>query len=347
MITKISATIPHRAPPCLPVVVIVDAQNVRGQAREVLGSPRLPTVPGIRTALQPFGFDAVEIYVGIGTRAAGSNSQALHREIGKNLEYARSITKDGGRILNGALRDNSSGGLRNFEEKLVDVLCGIQVARSAYAIRHEGHPARAIVILSKDMDLDPAAHFSEHLAVPVVTAATSVINNRPGIRWLLLGEQEMLSMVGRDGQYCGSSRRNEIAEYAWKRYGRNYDWQVLNPERRHGRVDVLLRHASGVAGLASSRLFGNRQPPRGQVVRLHPTGVDLGERGKDFPLLELGVDGMASPCSTLRTATVTARISPTTAEACFPGSTDPINIDIPRDGILVGATLLVKQVQGR
>ncbi|WP_239335768.1 hypothetical protein, partial [Frankia sp. CiP3] len=226
------------------------------------------------------------------------------------------------------------------------MLCGMQVAHSAYAIRHERHPARAIVVLSKDMDLDPAADFADRLGVPVVTSATSGVNNRSGIRWLLLGEREILDMVGRDGQYCGSSRRNEVVAFAWRRHSRNYSWQVLHPERRHGNVHILVRHTCGVAGLASARLFGGQPPQRGHTVSLYPTGVDLGTRGRDFPLLELGTDRTALPCTTLRTATVVARTSPTTVEVGFPGSRTPTDVDIPRDGVLVGTTLLVKQVQG-
>lgn len=75
--------------------MIVDAQNVRGQAREVLGSPRLPNVSGIRTALQSLGFDAVETYIGIGTRAVRNKTPELRREVARNVEYARSVLKDG------------------------------------------------------------------------------------------------------------------------------------------------------------------------------------------------------------------------------------------------------------
>jgi hypothetical protein len=52
----------------VPVLVVVDTWNLRGQCRDLLGEGRFPSVDGIRRGLTAFGFDALHIYETVHTR---------------------------------------------------------------------------------------------------------------------------------------------------------------------------------------------------------------------------------------------------------------------------------------
>lgn len=326
----------------IPAVVVVDAMNVKGLIREVIGIPRLPDVDGIRAAVKAFGFKASEVHIAIATESTGRRTSDVLKAVDQNKGYADRVRRSGAGVLEGKLRDNTErGGPRNFEEKLVDVLCAVQVARTAHAIATGQSSAKAIIILSKDMDLSPATNFAEELGVPVFTAAPSVLDRRPE-PFLLLGERELNLMAGRPQGVVGSGRRNAVAQTAWDPPTRLSSWTVLSPLRRDGTLMIQFCDANGIGGICPADNFTTR-PEGNTSVSLAAQTADVGQRGRDYPLLRLGsVIGTRS--GTLDEAEVLERSRPTQAQIVVRGA--KATIETPRDGVLVGDRVLVTNVQG-
>jgi len=326
----------------IPAVVVVDAMNVKGLIREVIGTPRLPDVNGIRAAVKAFGFKASEVHVGVATEATGRQTAAVLRAVDENKSYADRVRRNGAVVLEGKLRDNTEpGGPRNFEEKLVDVLCAVQVARTAHAIATGCSPAKAVIILSKDMDLSPATKFAEELGVPVFCAAPSVLDRRPE-PFLLLGERELHLMAGKFPGAVGGSRRNAVADTAWNPPTRLSSWTVLSPLRRDGTEMIQFRDANGIGGICPVDQFSTR-PERNTSLSLAAHTADVGQRGRDYPLLRLAPVLAGARSGTLDEALVLERSRPTQAQIEVRGLR--ATIETPRDGVLVGDRILVKNVQ--
>jgi hypothetical protein len=327
----------------IPAVVVVDAMNVKGLIREVIGIPRLPDVDGIRAAVKAFGFKASEVHIAVATESTGRRTSDVLKAVDENKGYADRVRRSGAGVLEGKLRDNTErGGPRKFEEKLVDVLCAVQVARTAHSIATGRSSAKAIIILSKDMDLSPATNFAEELGVPVFSAAPSVLDRRPE-PFLLLGERELNLMAGRPQGVVGSSRRNAVAQTAWDPPTRLSSWTVLSPLRRDGTEMIQFCDANGIGGICPSVIFTSR-PERNTSLSLAAQTADVGQRGRDYPLLRLAsvVAGVRS--GTVDEAQVLERTRPTQAQIEVRGV--KVTIETPRDGVLVGDRVLVKNVQG-
>jgi hypothetical protein len=294
----------------VPAAVVVDSRNLRGQAGDVLGHPAHASVPGVERALQRYGFSLVEAYFGIATTGAGAKqSEELRRKISFNQDRAVHIEKDErGHILAGRLveRDGVT------EEKLVDVLCALQIARLATAIREGRQSARAVVVISEDIDISPAYDLAEELGVPTYAAANQTVHTRRH-RWIVLGDDALLDMCGRPGQRTGHEIRGDFVELVLGTAPVTMRARYVDGARRV----VVFDHSSGAQGVvpvsAMSRSF-----VRGAVFNLYAHGVDLGRNRNEFPRLHLGISRpAASPTDLVRTTVV--RISgPTTVSVRMP-----------------------------
>ncbi|WP_084958880.1 hypothetical protein [Thermoactinospora rubra] len=322
--------------PLIPATVIIDSRNLAGQAAEVLGARRYPTVPGVEAALRMYGFAAHQVIAAVATRADGGAGTWLAREIRRNCDYAQRIEDAGGHVLRGYLREKFG----RPEEKQVDVLCARAIASAAYAARHEGSPSRAIVLLSKDADLTPMSEFAHTLDVPVYFAAPSVVHNRNLDHWLLLGQAALAVMTEARGT-VGHGLRDQIARLAFERWDRPYDWTVSGFATRQGREVVQLRNAAGVPGTVPLAEFGGCRPAPRSVHRLYPAGVDLGERNAEFPWVALARCAPAVRDPNLLKVKVVERIGPTLVSVDLPGGPRGVKVDVPVDNVAVGRAIVV------
>ncbi|MEO3859934.1 hypothetical protein [Acrocarpospora sp. B8E8] len=289
----------------IPAVAIIDSRNLAGQAEEVLGARRYPGVSGVRQALELYGFAVGKVIAAVGTRASGSSSR-LSAALTLNQDFAARFRNEGGEILEGYLRDSYN----KMEEKQVDVLCARAIADEAYASRHEASPSKAIVLISKDSDLTPMFSFAKRLGVPVYAAATSGVDRRGDIDWILLGEAAIRIMTAARGSW-GHDVRDQVSALAFLQWGKPYRWSVTGVVRRKGQDVVKLRHRTGIYGSALIQEFGGIKPAKATKHDLYPIGVDLGERGREFPLVMLSKSGVGGCASNLREAVVAERVSPT------------------------------------
>lgn len=321
----------------IPASVIIDSRNLAGQAKEVLGKPRYPSVAGVREALAAYGFAVEKVIAAVATRSQGNaaRSPRVSKALQINCDFAERIRADGGVVAEGYLRDDYGP----MEEKQVDVLCARAIADEAYAVRHAASPARAIVLLSKDADLIPMFSFAHDLGVPVYAAASSTVHDRRLDHWLLLGQAALCTMTGMRGM-VGHGLRDRVAEFALRRWDRHYSWTVVGTVHRSGVELVRLLHSCGVQGIASLAEFGGRAPAHGSVHALYPAGIDAGEWRRELPELALVAVPPTRPSPELTTAVVIGRIGPTRAEIRLANGVIE-RLEIPVDNMCIGREILV------
>ncbi|MGH8908373.1 MAG: hypothetical protein ACRD0K_18155, partial [Egibacteraceae bacterium] len=117
-------------------------RNVIHQAEDVLGYRCKPTVAGVIDALSLYGYDVLEVHVGLAL-AREMDREALSGSHAENLAYLRTV--EAHPRVPRELHRRPDG---RVEEKMVDVACAVEVARHATLIRQSRSPFRAIVMLS-------------------------------------------------------------------------------------------------------------------------------------------------------------------------------------------------------
>jgi hypothetical protein len=259
--------------------VIVDSRNVRGQSRKVFGHGRQVSVGGIRRALTLYGFEVVEVYVGLATRtSAASPSTRLKANLEANRKYREQLERAGAVVLNGNLVER--GG--NLEEKQVDVLCALRVADVADRIREGTSRARCIVVLSEDMDLMPAYEFAERRGVKAYAAAYDTVHQRPDQReWILLSQEALRHICDPPGRRYGSALRDSLAAIVTSDAHVSAQWKVVAPRMDDGQA--LLSSNTGAQGLWRPA----RTLAKGERVSLYVTGVQMDPVAGRFPYLQL------------------------------------------------------------
>jgi hypothetical protein len=307
----------------VPAVVVVDTWNVRGQCYDLLGERRFPSVDGIRRGLGAYGFEVLHVYAAAAVdRQPGGVSAALEQRLAMTDRFAAAVeAHPRGTVLRGRIAERDGVP----EEKLVDVLCALRVLRCATEISTGRTPARAVVVLSEDIDLSPSYEMAAELGVPVYAAANETVHTRPG-SWLVLGDAAMIDFCGRaEGATQGCQRRAALVTQL-RTAGTARTWKPRHIEAGQ----QVLRHRTGIEGTWSGRSSG--------PVSLYPAGVDLGRRRQGFPRLRLA-DHPARPAE-LTEATVVQWSQPTRVEVVYDDGRVR-TVDAAPGGLLSGMRTLV------
>jgi hypothetical protein len=262
-----------------PALAVVDSRNVVGAATQLLGHELKPTVEGVVRALKSYGFEALEVHVGLAV-PRGRDRRELAVQFVENETYRKAIEASArGSALVGELHAKQGG---KIEEKIVDVYCAVDIVKTAIEISRNESKYEAIVVLSQDIDLRPAYEFADSIGVPVYVGAQSVVQYRSE-PFLMIGEHSIRTMCD-PAVLCGHPLRSAIAHLA--NSGQTSTWTVLRySSRRRG---MLLCNAHNVLGIARGSNFGGP----GASVELEAVGVDFGgDDENQFPLLECATPG--------------------------------------------------------
>lgn len=294
----------------VPALVIVDSRNVWGSFKSAFGIGRQVRVPGVAAALAAYGFEAREVHVAIGTRDGGKGapSRRLQAALTANQQYASNIDNDPmGSVLHGRLVERDG----DMAEKLVDVQCAIQIARSAVRIQSGQTDAKAIVVLSEDMDLIPAYAFAQELGVPIYAASHATVDTRPDCQWLLLTEGVLAAACSRQlGRYYGHALRRQILNLAAAIPNAELSFKVVAYDQP-GRT-LYLSHNSGAQAVCRSPQ--GIATAKGSQVRLHLTGLEHTTGAGDFPHLTVSQSAPATGPADLIEGTVLRWATPTRIE---------------------------------
>lgn len=239
---------------------IVDSRNVFHQAAEAIGVPACPTVPGVRAAMTRFGFNVTAVHVGLALPRA-RDQQDLSRQHATNDAYRLQVLADGGEVLLGELHKKSGGVV---EEKMVDCACCVRITRYVDEIANNRSNVQAILVLSKDIDLQPAVDYAVASGVPIYVAALDVVQRRAH-PYVLLGPHAYGEITQVPGVGGGHGHRESLATLLHA--GQLQHWTVRGRGDRH-----RLEHASGVMGRAAA---GVPLPSSGASLSLHPVDVDF------------------------------------------------------------------------
>ena len=322
--------------PLTPVVVVVDSRNVWGASRRQFGVGKRIVVEGVRAALRPYGFEPIDVFVGIAsTTSVKHPSPRLARDVDANAAFAASVNANPfGHALVGKLVERRG----DLQEKLVDVLCAMQIARSAHEIATGQSRAQAIVVLSEDMDLIPSYQFAQDLHVPIYAAANATVETRLDASWLLLGDRGLrMSCERASGRFYGLRLRQEISAWLTAETPRSMTFRVRPGESK--KSFLRLTHNSGAIGIW-------RDPPPeadrsiGAAHEVRVVGLDPASSGRDFPVVTLSQEPGPWPPAGLVTAIVREWDTPTHVVVMPPtGPTQGLNATIgsllPGDRVLV------------
>jgi hypothetical protein len=293
--------------------VVVDSRNIRGQYADVFGQPRRSSVSGIVTMLADYGFNVTDVYVGMGTNGSANGSVYLARRLQENRDYAAEIVSHpDGHVLEGRLVERSSKSGKVLEEKLVDVLCALQVARLAHEIKDKARSG-VIIVLSEDMDLIPAYKFADDLGVTVFAASNDIVDARAQYsKWLLLTQAGLGDAAGRAfGRDQGRELRRSIARLLQATPPAKIKGKVASPCRD----GVLVNHNSGAKGFW--RPPAGKRVSTGTPVELYVAGVDWEDVA--FPRMKLSEVAPTAPPMGLQVGKVTAIPTPTRVSVTLPG----------------------------
>jgi len=330
----------------IPVVAVVDAWNFRSQVRAAFGQPRHATVDGVVGAFRPYGFEVVEVCFALGVESvpgAGGRtrqpSAELTRALQRNAETKRRWEADSrARVLAGRLVDVSDGkdGKTGPAEKMVDVLCAVEICRLAVKIRDGDIAARGIICLSKDMDLIPAYRFAEELGVPVWVASGDTVHSRhEEHRWLLLSHGSLAAASGLAVVDGGHERRRKVAEVAIAVPSSSRMMTVRYIDRT--RSMIVLEGADDLAGILPLSLLGEKVQPADRL-ELWPAGVDLERSHRDFPMILFDVQRRPVH-RTLENCRVERWVHPTGIVAR--GGGERRRIQVPPGFLLPGMEILI------
>lgn len=261
-------------------LVVVDSRNIFHQTEDATGYRVLPTVDGIVAAMADYGFDAVQVHVGLALPRKQDRSQ-LSVAGAENELYRQSIeSTDRGTVLLGELHRKERDRGIEVEEKQVDVACAVDICRHATLMSHRESKSgfEAIVVLSQDTDLKPAFDYAREVNVPLVIAANARIERR-GFDYLLLTEHSFRKMARLRTPLVGHAMRAAVAK-AVIAPDQFFDWKILGWDSRRERL--LVERHDGVRGVVKPNMLSSSNV--GEVVKLRVAGVDFGRRRNDFPL---------------------------------------------------------------
>jgi hypothetical protein len=268
----------------VPAVAIVDTRNMWGQALDIFGIGRRVGVQGVIDGLKPYGFEIQHVYAGIATVPSQSRPSEYHKKaLEQNVKYAEAVEgHTSGSVLHGRLAERDGC----LEEKLVDVLCAIRIAEEVLKIREVASSAKAIVVLSEDMDLIPAYNFAREYGVNIFAASNATVDTRTDSGWLLLTESPLESIFGDiPGRYKGRALRDFIARQIISGKSLELTFEIIGG----GDGCVYLKHNSGIRARWMSAPHGKYK--RGSKLDLSVIGIVPGIRGSDFPQLLVGPKG--------------------------------------------------------
>jgi hypothetical protein len=313
--------------------VVIDSRNVRGQICDTFGVGREVSVAATVDMFAGFGFEVDDVYVAIGTDGMGKRpSRRLEESLARNKAYAEKVVADArGHVLQGRLVERP--GRDGLEEKLVDVLCAIQVARLAHEIK-DGDRQGVVIVWSEDMDLIPAYEFARDLGVAVFAASNGRVNERANhSRWLLLPESSLLLAGGRPrGRYQGSELRRQIARLVTAEQSPRLRFKAF---AKAADGSVLLQHNTGARAVWTS---APAHVSAGQAYELYIT--DLQFREGPFPWLVVDHASPQWPCPAVVEGTVTAWRTPTRLAVDLAGGVSK-TLDAPAGTVLPGHRVLV------
>lgn len=263
-----------------PALVVVDSRNIFHQTDAATGFRLRPQVSGVVEAMKDYGFDALEVHVGLALPRTQDRAD-LPVAAAENGKYMSEVeSADRGSVLLGELhRKDGRRGSVKVEEKQVDVACAVDICRYAALIsRHESR-FRAIVVLSQDTDMTPALKYAGEVGVPLVLAAHERVERR-GFSYLLLTERAFRSMGQIKEPLAGHALRSMVARAVtgpelW------CEWKIQGWDASRERLIVAT--ADGLRGVTKEEHVGDRR--EGETVQLRVAGIDWGRRRNDFPLL--------------------------------------------------------------
>lgn len=306
---------------------VVDSRNVFHQAGEALGIPACPTVPGVRAAMARYGFDVQEVHVGLAV-ARTRDRQALARQSAVNDLYRQQVLADGGQVLLGELHMKSSG---QVQEKMVDSACCVRIARYVDAIAYGRSSVEAVLVLSKDIDLQPAVDYAVESNVPIFVGALDVVQHRPH-PYLLLGPHSYAEITASPRGASGHDLREGLASMLHA--GSRQSWTV-----KKAGSSFFLEHATGLRGVA---VAGVSLPARGRSVSLHPVDVEFPPGA--FPRLVCDTKPARTPSWDV--ATVVQRAAP--MGLCVKRSDGTVERPhFPQGGVVPGEAVLVHKATGK
>lgn len=263
-----------------PALVVVDSRNIFHQTDAATGFRLRPQVPGVVEAMKDYGFDALEVHVGLALPRAQDRAD-LPVAAAENGKYMTEVeAADRGSVLLGELhRKDGRRGSVKVEEKQVDVACAVDICRHAALISKHDSKFKAIIVLSQDTDMTPALRYADEVGVPLVLAAHERVEYR-GFSYMLLTERAFRAMGQIKEPLAGHALRSKVAAAVsgpdlW------CDWKVegWDPSRER----VIVAAADGLRGVTKTDHVGDCR--EGDLVRLRVAGVDWGRRRNDFPLL--------------------------------------------------------------
>ena len=323
----------------IPAVAIVDSRNVRGQIEDVFGQGRQIEVAGVIAMLADFGFDVSDVWVGVATTGDTRRGSArLQQGLAQNQAFAERVLADPrGHVMEGRLVERGSGAAKVMEEKLVDVLCAMQIARTAHEIaerRREG----VIIVLSEDMDLIPAYEFARDLGVRVYAASNERVDTRAQHSgWLLLPEESLELVAGNlMGNKKGTALRRSLVRLLTAESSPEITVKVGYVHGSKGLV--FARHNSGATAILDA---GGRNDGLGKgdrvVVRVASCHLEPGP----FPgLVVRREEPEVWPETNLQKGLVVEHRTATRVSVRLPdGSTRAL--DVPAGTLLPGMTVLV------
>lgn len=320
--------------------VVVDSRNVRGQVADCFGQPRHVHVAGVIEMLAAYGFAVTDVYVGVATNGRTNGSRYLADSLQNNQRYAAEIVSHpAGHVLEGRLVERAGPAGPQLEEKLVDVLCALQVARLAQQIKDGGRTG-AIIVLSEDMDLIPSYEFAQELGVTVFAASNDIVDTRAQhSRWVLLTEAALEAAAGRPyGRDLGSDLRRRMARLLTASEFRPLKFSA----RKQVAGTVHLQHNSGARAIWLTPPVGH-QHRKDASHHLYVHGLDWSDG--PFPRFVVASDAPASECEGLQKGVVLHIPTPTRVTVRLPdGLTKNLSGAAP-GSLLVGMTVLV-QVEG-
>lgn len=262
-----------------PALVVVDSRNIFHQCDAATGFRLLPQVAGVVEAMRDYGFEALEVHVGLALPRR-QDAPHLPQAAADNQAYKAQVeAHERGSVLLGELHRKDGGRGIHVEEKQVDVACAVDICRHAALMSRHDSPFKAIVVLSQDTDLTPSFRYAREVNVPLVVAAHERVERR-GFDYLLLTERAFRSIGQIREPLAGHALRSEVARAAsgpdrWDEWVRG----AWDPSRQ--RV-----HVTGPGGLRGvvkqEHVTGVTE---GDPVRLRIAGIDWGRRRRDFPLV--------------------------------------------------------------
>lgn len=316
--------------------VVVDSRNVRGQVSDCFGQPRHVRVAGVIKMLAAYGFAVTDVYVGVATKGRTGGSRYLTESLQRNQRHAADVVSHpSGHVLEGRLVERSGPHGPQLEEKLVDVLCALQVARLAQQIK-DGSRGGVIVVLSEDMDLIPSYEFARDLGVTVYAASNDIVDTRAEYsRWILLTEAALTLAAGRPfGRDRGSGLRRRMSQLVTA----DQFSPLRFSARQHVKGAVLLQHNSGARAIW-------HQPPAGykhcqdESHDLYVHGLDWAEA--PFPRLLVDATPPSERCAGLEKGVVMHSPTPTRVTVQLPGGVTRNLSGAAPGSLLVGMTVLV------